>query len=119
MTTAAAQDSVPSLTGARKGTGKILLYGATKHLSGSAQNAVVRDLEVTTGSRVRTANKSCLLFASTSAIRTLAQARLPAYPSTSWKRSAFPVARSALIASRRFWRKTLLAALRGRLSIVR
>jgi hypothetical protein len=71
MTTAAAQDSVPSLTGARKGTGKILLYGATKHLSGSAQNAVVRDLEVTTGSRVRTANKSCLLFASTSAIRTL------------------------------------------------
>jgi hypothetical protein len=45
--TAAAQDAVPSLTGAWKGTGKILLYGTTEHLSGSAQNAVVRDLEVT------------------------------------------------------------------------
>jgi len=45
--TAAAQDAVPSLMGAWKGTGKILLYGTTEHLSGSAQNAVVRDLEVT------------------------------------------------------------------------
>jgi hypothetical protein len=45
--TAAAQDAVPSLTGAWKGTGKILLYGTTEHLSGSTQNAVVRDLEVT------------------------------------------------------------------------
>jgi hypothetical protein len=45
--TADAQDAVPSLTGAWKGTGKILLYGTTEHLSGSTQNAVVRDLEVT------------------------------------------------------------------------
>src|SRR4051794_17707486 len=45
--TAAAQDAVPNLTGAWKGTGKILLYGTTEHLTGSAQNAVVRDLEVT------------------------------------------------------------------------
>jgi hypothetical protein len=45
--TAAAQDAVPRLTGAWKGTGKILLYGTTEHLSGSTQNAVVRDLEVT------------------------------------------------------------------------
>lgn len=45
--TATAQDAVPRLTGAWKGTGKILLYGTTEHLSGSTQNAVVRDLEVT------------------------------------------------------------------------
>ena len=45
--TAAAQDAVPSLAGVWKGTGKIVLYGTTEHLSGSAQNAVVRDLEVT------------------------------------------------------------------------
>ena len=45
--TAAAQDAVPRLTGAWKATGKILLYGTTEHLSGSTQNAVVRDLEVT------------------------------------------------------------------------
>lgn len=38
---------LPRLTGAWKGTGKILLYGTTEHLSGSTQNAVVRDLEVT------------------------------------------------------------------------
>jgi hypothetical protein len=31
----------------RKNLSKILLYGTTEHLSGSAQNAVVRDLEVT------------------------------------------------------------------------
>jgi hypothetical protein len=44
---AAAQDAIPQLKGAWKGTGKILLFGTTEHLSGSPQNAVVRDLEVT------------------------------------------------------------------------
>jgi len=42
-----AQDAIPQLKGAWKGTGKILLFGTTEHLSGSPQNAVVRDLEVT------------------------------------------------------------------------
>ena len=44
---AAAQDAIPQLKGTWKGTGKILLFGTTEHLSGSPQNAVVRDLEVT------------------------------------------------------------------------
>jgi hypothetical protein len=44
---AAAQDATPQLKGTWKGTGKILLFGTTEHLSGSPQNAVVRDLEVT------------------------------------------------------------------------
>ena len=56
--TAAAQDAVPSLTGAWKGTGKILLYGTTEHLSGSTQNAVVRDLEVTHKVEARPAGSS-------------------------------------------------------------
>jgi hypothetical protein len=49
VTTAAAsaQDAIPSLRGLWKGTGKVLLYGTTEHLSGSPQNAVVRDLQVT------------------------------------------------------------------------
>jgi hypothetical protein len=45
--TAAAQSKIPSLTGTWKGTGKILLYGTTEHLSGSSTNALVRDVEVT------------------------------------------------------------------------
>jgi hypothetical protein len=45
--TADAQDAIPQLKGTWKGTGKILLFGTTEHLSGSPQNAVVRDLEVT------------------------------------------------------------------------
>jgi len=44
---AAAQDAIPQLKGTWKGTGKILLFGTTEHLSGSPQSAVVRDLEVT------------------------------------------------------------------------
>jgi hypothetical protein len=44
---AAAQDAIPQLKGTWKGTGKILLFGTTEHLTGSPQNAVVRDLEVT------------------------------------------------------------------------
>ena len=49
VTTAAAsaQDAIPALRGMWKGTGKVLLYGTTEHLSGSPQNAVVRDLQVT------------------------------------------------------------------------
>jgi len=43
---ASAQDAIPQLKGTWKGTGKILLFGTTEHLSGSGQNAVVRDLEV-------------------------------------------------------------------------
>ena len=43
---AAAQDAVPALTGTWQGTGKILLYGNTEHLSGSPGTAVVRDLRV-------------------------------------------------------------------------
>ncbi len=43
----AAQDSAPSLRGTWQGAGKILLYGNTEHLSGSAGMAVVRDLNVT------------------------------------------------------------------------
>ena len=39
-TAAVAQSPIP-------GTGKILLFGTTEHLTGSPQNAVVRDLEVT------------------------------------------------------------------------
>src|SRR5215510_3901300 len=42
-----AQDAIPALKGTWRGTGKILLFGTTEHLSGSPQNAVVRDLEVT------------------------------------------------------------------------
>jgi len=42
-----AQDAIPQLKGTWKGTGKILLFGTTEHLSGSPQNAVIRDLEVT------------------------------------------------------------------------
>jgi hypothetical protein len=41
------QDAIPQLKGTWKGTGKILLFGTTEHLSGSPQNAVIRDLEVT------------------------------------------------------------------------
>ena len=44
---ASAQDAIPSLKGTWSGTGKILLYGTTEHLSGSQNNAVVRDLTVT------------------------------------------------------------------------
>ena len=44
---AGAQDAIPALKGTWRGTGKILLFGSTEHLSGSPQNAVVRDLEVT------------------------------------------------------------------------
>jgi hypothetical protein len=44
---AAAQDSIPSLKGTWSGTGKVLLFGTTEHLSGSPQNAAVRDLAVT------------------------------------------------------------------------
>jgi hypothetical protein len=44
---AGAQDAVPSLKGTWSGTGKILVYGTTEHLSGSPNNAVVRDLTVT------------------------------------------------------------------------
>jgi len=44
---AGAQDAIPDLKGTWRGTGKILLFGTTEHLSGSPQNAVVRDLEVT------------------------------------------------------------------------
>ena len=39
-TAAVAQSPIP-------GTGKILLFGTTEHLTGSPQNAVVRDFEVT------------------------------------------------------------------------
>jgi len=46
-TLATAQDAVPSLKGKWHGTGKILLYGNTEHLSGSPNSVVVRDLEVT------------------------------------------------------------------------
>ena len=46
-TVAAAQSPIPSLKGAWKGTGKILLFGTTEYLSGSPREAVVRDLEVT------------------------------------------------------------------------
>jgi hypothetical protein len=42
-----AQDAIPQLKGTWKGSGKILLFGTTEHLSGSPQNAIVRDLEVT------------------------------------------------------------------------
>jgi hypothetical protein len=44
---AAAQDAIPSLKGTWSGTGKILLFGTTEHLSGSPLSAVVRDLTVT------------------------------------------------------------------------
>ena len=44
---AGAQDAIPALKGTWRGTGKILLFGTTEHLSGTPQNAVVRDLEVT------------------------------------------------------------------------
>ena len=44
---AGAQDAIPALKGTWLGTGKILLFGTTEHLSGLPQNAVVRDLEVT------------------------------------------------------------------------
>ena len=44
---AGAQDAIPALKGTWRGTGKILLFGTTEHLSGSPRNAVVRDLEVT------------------------------------------------------------------------
>jgi hypothetical protein len=43
---AVAQDAVPALKGTWQGTGKILLYGNTEHLSGSPGTAVVRDLRV-------------------------------------------------------------------------
>jgi hypothetical protein len=46
-TAAAAQSAMPSLKGTWKGTGKILLYGTTEHLSGSSRDATIRDLEVT------------------------------------------------------------------------
>ena len=46
-TVAAAQSPIPSLKGAWKGTGEILLFGTTEYLSGSPREAVVRDLEVT------------------------------------------------------------------------
>lgn len=36
---AAAQDAVPALKGTWQGTGKILLYGNTEHLSGSPGTA--------------------------------------------------------------------------------
>ena len=42
-----AQDAIPALKGTWRGTGKILLFGTTEHLSGSPQSAVVCDLEVT------------------------------------------------------------------------
>jgi hypothetical protein len=45
-TAAAAQEGVPALKGTWRGTGKVLLYGTTEHLSGSPGNAVVRDLDV-------------------------------------------------------------------------
>jgi hypothetical protein len=44
---ALAQDAIPDLKGTWRGTGKILLFGTTEHLTGSPQNAVVRDLQVT------------------------------------------------------------------------
>lgn len=43
---AAAQDGIPSIKGTWQGTGKILLYGSTEHLSVPAGGAVVRDLRV-------------------------------------------------------------------------
>ena len=46
-TVACAQEAVPSLKGTWRGTGKILLYGNTEHLSGTPDKAVVRDLDVT------------------------------------------------------------------------
>jgi hypothetical protein len=46
-TAAVAQGPLPSLKGTWKGNGKILLFGTTEHLTGSPQNAVVRDFEVT------------------------------------------------------------------------
>jgi hypothetical protein len=46
-TAAVAQGPLPSLKGTWKGTGKILLFGTTEHLTGSPQTGVVRDLEVT------------------------------------------------------------------------
>jgi hypothetical protein len=46
-TAAVAQSPIPDLKGTWKGTGKILLFGTTEHLTGSPQNAVVRDFEVT------------------------------------------------------------------------
>jgi hypothetical protein len=46
-TVASAQEAVPQLKGTWHGTGKILLYGKTEHLSGTPDKAVVRDLEVT------------------------------------------------------------------------
>jgi hypothetical protein len=45
--TAGAQSATPSLKGTWKGTGKILLYGTTEHLSGSSRDAAIRELEVT------------------------------------------------------------------------
>ena len=44
-TAGVAQSPIPDLKGTWKGTGKILLFGTTEHLTGSPQNAVVRDLE--------------------------------------------------------------------------
>jgi hypothetical protein len=41
-TAAVAQSSIPDLKGTWKGTGKILLFGTTEHLTGSPQTAVVR-----------------------------------------------------------------------------
>jgi hypothetical protein len=46
-TIASAQEAIPQLKGTWRGTGKILLYGKTEHLSGTPDKAVVRDLEVT------------------------------------------------------------------------
>jgi hypothetical protein len=45
-TAATAQDAMPMLKGTWRGTGKILFYGSTEHLSGSPGTAAVRDLEV-------------------------------------------------------------------------
>jgi hypothetical protein len=46
-TVASAQEAIPQLKGTWRGTGKILLYGNTEHLSGTPDQAVVRDLAVT------------------------------------------------------------------------
>lgn len=43
---AAAQNAIPDLRGTWRGTGKILLYGNTEHLTGSPGTAVIRDLDV-------------------------------------------------------------------------
>jgi hypothetical protein len=97
---AAAQDAIPQLKGAWKGTGKILLFGTTEHLSGSPQNAVVRDLEVT---HTVTGQDGRLIWGTTSSANTTTRSRSRGrWPPTTGRSSA-PTP-TAITASRSYQR---------------